>query len=149
MPFTRLLRAAILCSLVGCAADAAPIEVDLVVDVAGSAAPVRAGTTCVLRMQPAWRSGVDCQLVLRCLGSGGDEDLFGGHRPGGYAVCDTVDHTFVRALDAEHVRDGDPAVDVDLATGTVTWRGPLPDETATLRMVGEPRPIAAWDEAAR
>lgn len=132
----------------GCAADAVPLEADLVVEEAGAASPVPVGTSCTLRMQPAWRSGVNCQLVLHC-GPGEGQDLFGGRRIGGYAVCDTADHAFTHAFDGEHVRDGDPAIDVDLEAGTVSWRGANVDETATLRIAGEPRSIAAWDEAAR
>lgn len=131
--------------LTACAADADPIEADLVVATAGPGSPVAVGTACTLRMQPAFRQGVNCQLVLRCTPPGREEDLFGGRRIGGYAVCDTEAHAFTRAFDGEHARDGDPAVTVDVAARTVSWRGPTSGETAELTFTSEPRPIAAWE----
>jgi hypothetical protein len=132
-----------------CAADAAPIEVDLTVAEAGPGSPVPAGTACTLRMQPAWRSGVNCQLLLRCQHAGRDHDLFGGARIGGYSVCDTAAHAFTRAFDGEPVRDGDPALTVDLEARTASWRGPHEGEHAELRFTSELRSIAPWDEHAR
>lgn len=144
-----LLRLVLPLLLAACAADAAPIEVDLVVTEAGPASPVPAGTACTLRMQPAWRSGVNCQLLLRCHRAGGDHDLFGGARIGGYSVCDTAEHAFTHAFDGEAARDGDPALTVDLAARSASWRGPHEGERAELRFTGEPRSIAPWDEYAR
>lgn len=135
--------------LTACAADAAPIEADVVVASAGPTSPVPAGTACTLRMQPAWRQGVNCQVLLRCHPPAGDHDLFGGARIGGYAVCDTAAHAFTRAFDGEHVRDGDPALTVDVEGGRLTWRGPHEGETAELTITGALRPIEPWDEAAR
>jgi hypothetical protein len=132
-------------SLFGCAADAAPLTADVIVESAGAGSPVPADTACTLRMQPAWRSGVNCQVLLRCHLPGGDEDLFGGRRIGGYSVCETEDHAFVSATDDENVRDGDPALRVDLGTRTLSWRGPHAEETAELRITGELRPMEAWD----
>ncbi len=131
--------------LLGCSADAAPLEADVIVESAGAASPVRAATPCTLRMQPAWRSGVNCQVLLRCHLPGGDEDLFGGRRIGGYSVCETAEHAFVSATDDENVRDGDPALRVDLGTRTLSWRGPHAEETAELRITSELRPMEAWD----
>lgn len=130
----------------GCAADAEPLESDLIVTHAGPAAPVSEGARCLLRMQPAWRQGVNCQVVLRCPASdgSGEVDLFGGRRPGGYAVCETDDGAFTSALDDEPRTDGDPALHVDLAAGVVTWRDRDEGERATLRVEGEPRVAAAW-----
>lgn len=124
----------------GCAVDAAPIEVDLVVTSAGAAAPVRAGEPCRLRVQPAWRQGVNCQLVLSC----GDEDLFGGARAGGYAVCEAEGGALTRALDDVAGRDGDPAIALDALARTVTWRDRAVGTEMTLSFVGEPRDTAAW-----
>ena len=56
MKLARLGPLALL-ALVGCSARAEPLEADLVVASAGPASPVAAGEHCVLRMQPAWRSG--------------------------------------------------------------------------------------------
>lgn len=146
LPLSILLALSLLVC-VGCEADAAPIRAELTVEEAGAGSPVPVGTTCSLRMQPAWRSGVNCQVILRCTRGGEDVDLFGGRRIGGYAVCETRDHTFTTALDEEPMRDGDPAVSVDLDAGTITWRGPHEGETATLRVVGHVQTIEAWDEA--
>jgi hypothetical protein len=129
----------------GCAADAAPLESDAVVVSAGAASPVPAGTRCVLRMQPAFRQGVNCQVLLRCdEGSEAEHDLFGGRRIGGYAVCEAADHAFLSAHDGEPSTDGDPAVHVDVTAGTITWRGRRAEETAELRIEGPPRLAAAW-----
>ncbi len=132
-------------SLGGCAADGAPIEGALRVTEAGLAAPVVSGTECHFRLRPAWRQGVDCQLLVRCPGVEDDgEDLFGGRRVGGYARCETRDHAFLRALDDDPL-DGDPAIDLDLEARTLAWRGPRPDESLRLEIVGETRPTV-WTE---
>jgi hypothetical protein len=125
----------------GCAADAEPFETDVVVTRAGLASPAPEGTTCLLRMQPAWRSGVNCQVRLTC----GDEDLFGGRRVGGYAVCDTDDGAFASADDGERVTDGDPSLHVDVAAGTIRWAGPHDAEEADLRFEGEARATPTWE----
>lgn len=124
----------------GCEARAQPLEADVIVEAAGPSAPVREGEACALRIQPAWRQGVNCQVVLRC----GEEDLFGGRRGGGYAVCDYADDAFLSALDEEPRSDGDPAVDVDVRARRVTWRGPHEGESATLRIELPTRPAARW-----
>lgn len=126
---------------VGCAARAEPLEVDLVVAEASPSAPVAAGTACVLRMQPAWRQGVNCQLLVRC----GEEDLFGGARVGGYARCDYADDAFLSARDDEPRTDGDPAIDLDVRAGTLAWRGPGDDETARLAFAGATRRGPTWE----
>lgn len=147
-------------ALVGCAADGAPIEGDLVVTEAGLAAPVPVGTACTFRLRPAWRQGVDCQLLVTCpaaIDEGApapiddetdDErsgtDLFGGRRVGGYARCETSHHVFLRALDDDHL-DGDPAIDLDLAARTLTWRDRASAQTLTLSIVGDARPTV-WTE---
>lgn len=133
--------------LTGCAADGAPLEGDLVVSEAGLASPVPVGATCRFQLRPAWRQGVDCQLLVTCPPTENDEDgedLFGGRRVGGYARCETADHAFLRALDDDPL-DGDPAIDLDLAAGTLGWRGNRPGQTATLTLVGETRPTD-WPE---
>ena len=126
----------------GCAADADPVEVDLVVERAGAEAPVGAGAQCTLRAQPAWRQGVNCQIVLSC--DGAARDLFGGERAGGYAVCTTAERRFVDALDDRAASDGDPAIHVDFASGVVTWRDRGESEVA-LRARDAFRPIEPWD----
>jgi hypothetical protein len=144
---TSMLVPLSLLVLSGCAADGAPLEGDLVVSEAGLASPVTRGTSCRFRLRPAWRQGVDCQLLVTCPPTELDEDgedLFGGRRVGGYARCETADHAFVRALDDEPL-DGDPAIDLDLPARTLTWRGSRPGQTATLALVGEPRPTD-WPE---
>jgi hypothetical protein len=84
-PISALALASML--LTGCAADGAPIEGDLVVTEAGLAAPIAVGTTCTFRLRPAWRQGVDCQLLVTCPSADGTgTDLFGGRRVGGYAA---------------------------------------------------------------
>jgi hypothetical protein len=100
----------------GCAARAEPLEAEGRVVAAG--APVRVGSACSLRLWPAWRQGVNCQLLLAC----GGVDLFGGKRIGGYAVCETRDRHFLRALDERAVVDGDPALDLDLVRRRIDWR---------------------------
>lgn len=125
----------------GCAADAAPMETDVVVIRAGLASPVAEGAHCVLRMQPAFRQGVNCQVILRC----GEEDLFGGRRVGGYAVCDTSEGAFVSATDDERRTDGDPAVQIDLPHGSIGWQGPHDGEDAELRIEGPTRPTSTWE----
>lgn len=139
---TSMLATLSLLALVGCSADGAPIEGDLVVSEAGLASPVAAGTACRFRLRPAWRQGVDCQLLVTCPATELDEDgedLFGGRRAGGYARCETADHAFLRALDDDPL-DGDPAIDLDLRERALTWRGSRPGQTATLTLVGETRP---------
>ncbi len=134
-------------ALAGCAADGVPIEGDLVVSEAGLAAPVASGATCQFRLRPAWRQGVDCQLLVTCPPTELDEDgedLFGGRRVGGYARCETAEHVFVRALDEDPL-DGDPAIDLDLPARTLRWRGNRPGQTLTLTLVGETR-LADWPE---
>jgi hypothetical protein len=126
--------------LAGCSVDAAPIEVDLVVLTAGSAAPVAAGDTCTLRAQPAWRQGVNCQLVLRC----GEHDLFGGALPGGYAVCEAVDGTLTTAVDDVAGADGDPAIEVDALARTIDWHDTADGTNVTFAFAGETRPTATW-----
>jgi hypothetical protein len=144
------LAPAAACLLAACAADGAPIEGTLVVTEAGPEAPVAIGTECHFRLRPAWRQGVDCQLLVQCPGSdevGADEDgedLFGGRRIGGYARCETADHAFLRALDDDPL-DGDPAIDLDLAAGTLAWRDRRPTQTLALTLVGPTRPTV-WDE---
>ena len=135
-------------TLVGCAADGAPIEGDLVVREAGLAAPVPVGTECHLRLRPAWRQGVNCQALVTCDAPEGSErptvDLFGGTRVGGYARCETADHAFLRALDDDRL-DGDPAIDLDLSAGTLAWHDRQPGATLSLALVGATRPTV-WDE---
>lgn len=130
----------------GCAADADPLETSLVVLEAGPAAPLAVGDTCTMRMQPAWRSGVNCQVLVRC--EGADVDLFGGRRIGGYAVCETTDHRFTTATD-DDPRDGDPAIALDLEAERLTWRDARPGQTLTLAFAGERRSIEPWDEHTR
>ncbi|MBN8611378.1 MAG: hypothetical protein J0L92_12365 [Deltaproteobacteria bacterium] len=131
--------------LTGCAADGAPIEGDLVVTEAGLAAPIAVGTACTFRLRPAWRQGVNCQLLVTCpTEAGTGTDLFGGRRVGGYARCDTEDHAFLRANDDQHL-DGDPAIDLDLAAHTLTWRDRDAAQTLTLAIVGDIRPTV-WTE---
>lgn len=136
-------------ALVGCAADGAPIEGDLVVREAGLAAPVPVGTQCHLRLRPAWRQGVNCQVLVTCDAPEGSErptvDLFGGTRVGGYARCETDDHAFLRALDDDRL-DGDPAIDLDLAEGSLDWRDRQPEATLSLALVGATRPTVWQDE---
>ena len=139
MKLARLGPLALL-ALVGCSARAEPLEADLVVASAGPASPVAAGEHCVLRMQPAWRSGVNCQLLVQC----GDEDLFGGRRIGGYAVCDYAADAFLSALDTERRTDGDPAIDLDVEAGTLAWRGPSDGEEASLAFAGPTRRGPTW-----
>lgn len=133
--------------VLGCAADAEAIEGALVVEEAGLATSLVEGTECHFRLRPAWRQGVNCQLEVTCpaaVARGPDESLFGGRLPGGYARCDTADHAFTRALD-DDPRDGDPAIDLDLARGTLSWRGRSEELHATLRVVDEPRP-SEWTD---
>lgn len=130
-----------------CAADGAPIEGELLVAEAGLASPVPAGTQCHFRLRPAWRQGVNCQLLVTCPPTEQDEDgedLFGGRRIGGYANCDTAEHAFLTALDVDP-HDGDPAIELDLGDGTLRWRGRRAEETATLTLVGATRPTD-WPE---
>lgn len=137
--------AAILAVLSGCAADAAPLESDVVVTSAGVASPVAQGTRCVLRMQPAWRQGVNCQVLLRCgEGTESEHDLFGGRRVGGYAVCEAEGHAFLTAHDGEPRTDGDPAIHVDVASRTITWSDRRAGTTAELHIEGPVRLAAAW-----
>lgn len=149
MPIARALSLCLALTLVSltpaCAADGASLEGELVVTEAGLAAPVPVGTTCHFRLRPAWRQGVDCQLLVTCpdVGEGGT-DLFGGRRIGGYARCETQDHAFLRALDDDHL-DGDPAIDLDLTARTLAWRDRAAGQTLTLELVGTPRE-AAWPE---
>lgn len=131
-------------ALGGCAADGAPIEGDLVVTEAGLAAPVPVGTSCSFRLRPAWRQGVDCQLLVTCPNDTDGVDLFGGRRVGGYARCETAEHAFLRALDDQHL-DGDPAIDLDLEAHTLTWRDRAAAQTLTLSIVGDTRPTV-WTE---
>ena len=144
----RVLPLVLACTLAlpACAADGAPIEGELVVTEAGLAAPVPVGTACQFRLRPAWRQGVDCQLLVRCPGIADDgEDLFGGRRVGGYARCETADHAFLRALDDDPL-DGDPAIDLDLGAGTLHWRDRAAAQTLGLSVVGETRPTVWEDE---
>ena len=131
---TRLLTlfALTLLTVGGCAADGASLEGELIVTEAGLASPVPIGTTCRFRLRPAWRSGVNCQLLVTCPAP--DADLFGGRRIGGYAVCETASHSFVRAEDTSAL-DGDPAIVLDLPQGSLEWRGAREAESASLRMV--------------
>lgn len=126
--FTSLLMA--LTS--ACAADGASLEGELLVTEAGIASPVPVGTACHFRLRPAWRSGVNCQLLVTCPVP--DEDLFGGRRVGGYAVCETADHAFLQAED-DNALDGDPAIFLDLAASALTWRGAREGETASLQVL--------------
>ena len=57
------------------------------------------------------------------------------------------EHAFVTAFDGEPMRDGDPAVSVNLDERTITWFGAHDGETASLHVVGEVEVIEAWDEA--
>jgi hypothetical protein len=127
-------------TLGACAAHAAPLEHDVVVSSAGPASPLKVGTACVLRMQPAWRRGVNCQVLLRC----GEVDLFGGKRVGGYARCETDANVFLSADDDEPLTDGDPALHVDVATGRLAWRGSHDGESASLRVRGAGRRGPEW-----
>lgn len=136
-----LTLACLLLSLAGCAADGASIAGELVVLEAGAASPVTVGTACHFHLQPAWRSGVNCQLLVTCPEP--DADLFGGRRIGGYAVCETSAHAFTRAED-ESALDGDPAILLDLPAASLSWRGSREGETATLRVVSTQE--AAWPE---
>ncbi len=134
-------------TVTACAADGAPIEGEFVVEEAGLASPVPAGTQCHFRLRPAWRQGVNCQLLVTCPPTEQDEDgedLFGGRRVGGYARCETAEHAFLTALDDDPL-DGDPAIELDLAQGTLRWRGRRAEETATLALLGETRPTD-WPE---
>ena len=124
--------ASLLALLSACEADGAPLEGELIVTEVGLASPVAIGTECHFRIRPAWRSGVNCQLLVTCPGP--DHDLFGGRRIGGYAVCETEAHAFLRATD-ESALDGDPAIALDLPGESLTWRGAREGEAASLRVV--------------
>lgn len=141
MPRTIRPLVVVLASLlVGCEVDAERFEVDLAVASAGPAAPVATGDACTLRFQPAWRQGVNCQLVLRC----GTHDLFGGALPGGYAGCEAEDGHLLSALDGVPGSDGDPAIDVDATAREVRWRDHADGTEVTLAFVGETRPTEPW-----
>ena len=143
---SAILAVPYLLALPASAAHAETIDRHLVVTEAGLAAPVPVGTACSFRLRPAWRQGVNCQLLVTCPGVDEDgEDLFGGRRVGGYARCETADHAFLRALDDEHL-DGDPAIDLDLSGGTLRWRDRAAAQTLTLGVVGESRPTVWEDE---
>jgi hypothetical protein len=114
----------------GCAARAEPLDAEGVVVAAGPAAPVAKGSRCSLGLWPAWRQGVNCQLLLRC----GGTDLFGGKRVGGYAVCETRDRHFVHALDDKPF-DGDPALDLDLPARRIRWRDSHPAATLEIALL--------------
>jgi len=124
----RIAIVIILALAAGCAARAEPVEAAGRVVASGTRAPVPRGSRCSLGLWPAWRQGVNCQLRLEC----GGTDLFGGKRVGGYAVCETRDRHFLRAIDEEPLRDGDPALDLDLRARRVRWRDR--DPAATLEI---------------
>ncbi len=131
-PLTRHLALALSLLLAalaaGCAARAEPLEGQGTVIAAGPAAPVAPGSRC-LRLWPAWRQGVNCQLLLQC----GRTDLFGGKRVGGYAVCQTRDRHFLRAVDDQPL-DGDPALDLDLVAKRIRWRDRDPGATLEIAL---------------
>lgn len=131
-PLAHLFTSVLIALTSACAADGASIEGELIVTEAGVASPVPIGTACHFRLRPAWRSGVNCQLLVTCPAL--DEDLFGGRRVGGYAVCETADHAFLQAED-DNALDGDPAIMFDLTATVMTWRGPREGETASLQVL--------------
>ncbi len=118
MPRALARRSPLLALSLLAAARAEPLEAEGRVVAAGAGAPVGIGSPCRLRLWPAWRQGVNCQLLLEC----GGVDLFGGKRIGGYAVCETRARHFLRALDDRAVVDGDPALDLDLVRRRIEWR---------------------------
>ncbi|MGE0785067.1 MAG: hypothetical protein AB7S26_05210 [Sandaracinaceae bacterium] len=75
-------------------------------------------SSCAVRVLPARAAGFNCLVRVMCDG----EVLY--PEPGqraGYVACDLENGRPVRAVDNSHSSsDGDPQVDFDLATGTVT-----------------------------
>lgn len=85
--------------------------------VVGAADPavVADGTACSVEVAPAdggWE--LDCRIVVRC----GDHVLYGESPMTGYAACGVVPSYVVDARTSD--ADGDPAMTLDLAAGTVT-----------------------------
>lgn len=141
----RLAAALLLAGVmgVGCAARAAPMHVALVVELAGPGSGLKPSQACTMAMRPAFRQGVNCQVLLQC----GQKDLFGGRRIGGYAVCDYEDNAFLSALD-DKPRDGDPALRVDVRAGRVRWQDREENQYATLQFAGAVQPGTgnAWGD---
>lgn len=72
---------------------------------------VEVGDACTVRIDPETRAGLNCRVTIIC----GARTLFGGPMLGGYADCGVEDGRYRSALDAQPtVKDGDPAVEIDL-----------------------------------
>ena len=81
----------------------------------GEPAVVAEGTRCSVEVAPAEGGGdLDCRIVVRCE----DRVLYGEDSRTGYATCGIVPSRVVDANTTD--RDGDPAMTLDLASGTVT-----------------------------
>lgn len=81
----------------------------------GAPAVVAEGTRCSVEVAPAEGGGdLDCRIVVRC----DDRVLYGEDPMTGYATCGVVPSRVVDANTTD--RDGDPAMTLDLASGTVT-----------------------------
>ena len=75
------------------------------------------GEHCEVHIRDAYKFGLNCRINVMC----GGVQLYGGKRLGGYALCelDADDHA-ARSLEENISReDGDPAIDLDVAAGTV------------------------------
>ena len=100
------------------------------------------GSTVLLACAIGARFSGDPRVLLE--GTESEQDLFGGRRVGGYAVCEAEGHAFLTAHDGEPGTDGDPAIHVDVASRTITWRDRRAGTTAELHIEGPVRLAAAW-----
>ncbi len=82
---------------------------------AGEPAVIASGTACSVEVAPAeGGADLDCRIVVRCE----DRVLYGVDSQTGYAACGVVPSFVVDGNTTD--ADGDPAMTLDLASGTVT-----------------------------
>lgn len=74
------------------------------------------GERCTVAVRNESRGRFACRVQVEC----GSIPLFGGRIPGGFAQCTARDGRWVRAEDNEVAsRDGDPALELDVASRAV------------------------------
>ena len=98
------------------------------------------GERCEVKVTDAYKFGLNCRISVVCAG----QQLYGGKRLGGYALCelDAHDHA-ARSLEENISReDGDPAIDLDVAAGTVRVWDKRWSVSATLLRDGVVGPVA-------
>lgn len=127
----------IVATLALCAGCSGPAATQHVAEVTEAKHPkLDGGERCAVHVRTAYKFGLNCRISVVCAG----HQLYGGHRLGGYASCETDDanRTTFSLEDNPSSKDGDPAIALDVTKGTVrVWDGRW---SVSAKLVGETTP---------